>query len=92
MSAKGTFIFLLLVDADRAAMMQAIDAFGADLKLEDVFKRARSSAAAATANAQIPWDNSSVFDDFYFRIPSAVPGAAHTRGGRRAVNTTFVSP
>ncbi|MFO1426528.1 MAG: caspase family protein [Steroidobacteraceae bacterium] len=62
-----------------------------DLKLEDVFKRVRNSVAGATANAQIPWDNSSVFDDFYFRIPANVPAAAE-RKERRGLNTTFVSP
>ncbi len=69
-----------------------IEALGvADLKLEDVFKRVRSSVATATANSQIPWDNSSVFDDFYFRVPaSALP--ANARRAKSGVNTTFVSP
>jgi uncharacterized caspase-like protein len=69
-----------------------IEALGVpDLKLEDVFKRVRSSVATATANSQIPWDNSSVFDDFYFRVPAAAI-AANARRERGAVNTTFVSP
>jgi uncharacterized caspase-like protein len=61
------------------------------LKLEDVFKRVRTDVAAATANGQIPWDNSSVFDDFYFRIPSNA-SLASTKPEKRGLNTTFVSP
>jgi uncharacterized caspase-like protein len=69
-----------------------IEALGVpDLKLEDVFKRVRSSVASATSNAQIPWDNSSVFDDFYFRVPAAAM-APTARKEKSSVNTTFVSP
>lgn len=69
-----------------------IEALGVpDLKLEDVFKRVRSSVATTTSNSQIPWDNSSVFDDFYFRVPSAAL-AADARKAKSGVNTTFVSP
>ncbi len=69
-----------------------IEALGVpDLRLEDVFKRVRSSVAMATANSQIPWDNSSVFDDFYFRVPAAALSAS-ARKEKSGVNTTFVSP
>jgi uncharacterized caspase-like protein len=61
------------------------------LKLEDVFKRVRTDVAAATSNEQIPWDNSSVFDDFYFRIP-ANAALAGVKPEKRGLNTTFVSP
>jgi len=60
------------------------------LKLEDVFKRVRSSVAQATHEEQIPWDNSSVFDDFYFRIPANPAAAEAARKGE--INTNFVSP
>jgi uncharacterized caspase-like protein len=71
-----------------AALIQALGVPG--LKLEDVFKRVRNSVAQATHSAQIPWDNSSVFDDFYFRIPTDVAAVAPTK--KRELNTTFVSP
>jgi uncharacterized caspase-like protein len=61
------------------------------LKLEDVFKRVRNSVADATHSTQIPWDNSSVFDDFYFRIP-ADAGAMKAPAKKGDINTTFVSP
>jgi uncharacterized caspase-like protein len=71
------------------ALIEALAVPG--LKLEDVFKQVRNSVAAATRQEQIPWDNSSVFDDFYFRLPATaeVAGAAPQK---RSVNTTFVSP
>jgi uncharacterized caspase-like protein len=62
------------------------------LKLEDVFKQVRNQVAQATQNQQIPWDNSSVFRDFYFRVPGSLSevGAAETKSKR--VNSTFVPP
>ena len=72
-----------------AALIQALALPG--LKLEDVFKRVRNSVAEATHSAQIPWDNSSVFDDFYFRIPSAAE-LAKSPAKKGDINTTFVSP
>ena len=60
------------------------------LKLEDVFKQVRNSVAAATHNEQIPWDNSSVFRDFFFRVPVSAT-LANTRP-KGDINTTFVSP
>jgi uncharacterized caspase-like protein len=70
-----------------AALIQALAVPG--LKLEDVFKRVRTSVADATHSTQIPWDNSSVFDDFYFRIPVEAVQAPPQKGD---INTTFVSP
>jgi len=73
-----------------AALIEALQVPG--LKLEEVFKQVRNKVAAATGSAQIPWDNSSVFDDFYFKIPE------HADGGRVPVkppdggNTVFVPP
>lgn len=42
-----------------------------DQKLEDVLKNTRKGVAAASNNAQIPWDSSSLTGDFYFRVSSA---------------------
>jgi uncharacterized caspase-like protein len=71
-----------------AALIQALGVPG--LKLEDVFKRVRNAVAEATQQEQIPWDNSSVFDDFYFLVPvSAAAANAQKKGD---INTTFVSP
>lgn len=72
-----------------AALIQALALPG--LKLEDVFKHVRNSVAEATHAAQIPWDNSSVFDDFYFRIPTAAE-LAKAPANKGGINTTFVSP
>jgi uncharacterized caspase-like protein len=72
-----------------AALIQALAVPG--LKLEDVFKQVRSSVAAATKQEQIPWDNSSVFDDFYFRVPANIE-VVNTEPKKRGINTTFVSP
>lgn len=71
------------------ALIQALTVPG--LKLEDVFKRVRISVAESTHSAQIPWDNSSVFDDFYFRIPAAAETVA-APAKKGDINTTFVSP
>jgi uncharacterized caspase-like protein len=71
------------------ALIEALAVPG--LKLEDVFKQVRSSVAAATRQEQIPWDNSSVFDDFYFH-PPATAEVAGAPPKKRSVNTTFVSP
>jgi uncharacterized caspase-like protein len=69
-----------------------IDALGKPgLKLEDVFKRVRNSVAEATGNQQVPWDNSSVFREFYFRIPASAD-VANASAAKRGINTTFVSP
>ena len=69
-----------------------IDALKLDaLKLEDVFKKVRSSVAEATQYEQIPWDNSSVFEDFYFRIPET-PEQALAAAGDEDLNRVFISP
>lgn len=43
------------------------------LKLEDVFKKVRQDVALQTNGEQIPWENSSVFGDFYFAEPEPEP-------------------
>ena len=72
-----------------SALIKALAVPG--LKLEDVFKQVRNSVATATQQEQIPWDNSSVFDDFYFRIPATVE-VAKASEKKRTTNTTFVPP
>ncbi|MES2794651.1 MAG: caspase family protein, partial [Bacteroidota bacterium] len=37
------------------------------LKLEDVFKRVRANVSEKSQDQQIPWDNSSLVGDFYFK-------------------------
>jgi uncharacterized caspase-like protein len=37
------------------------------LKLEDVFKRVRSNVRKASDGKQIPWENSAIEADFYFK-------------------------
>jgi len=39
------------------------------LKVEDVFKRARAAVRAASDGRQVPWENTSLEADFYFRAP-----------------------
>ncbi|MEP7312967.1 MAG: caspase family protein [Pseudomonadota bacterium] len=63
-----------------------------NLRLEDVFKQVRNAVATATSQEQIPWDNSSVFDDFYFRVPATLEAAGNTEPRKKTVNSTFVAP
>ena len=72
-----------------AALIEALAVPG--LKLEDVFKRVRNSVAEATAHEQIPWDNSSLFRDFYFQVPASVSTEKPT-SKQEGINTTFISP
>ncbi len=39
-----------------------------NLKIEDVFKRVRYNVSKQSNDTQIPWDNSSLVGDFYFKI------------------------
>jgi uncharacterized caspase-like protein len=64
-----------------AALIQALGVPG--LNLEQVFKQVGNAVAKATANEQVPWQNSSVTRDFYFRIPAPIDDG---------LNTSFVSP
>ena len=50
-----------------AAIVDALEVPG--LKLEEVFKKVRQDVALQTSGKQIPWENSSVFGDFYFTEP-----------------------
>ncbi|MCK6406070.1 MAG: caspase family protein [Rhodocyclaceae bacterium] len=40
-----------------------------EAKIEDVFKRVRLSVRRSSAGQQIPWESTSLEDDFYFRPP-----------------------
>jgi len=37
------------------------------LKIEDVFKKVRVNVYSGSAKKQVPWENSSIFGDFYFK-------------------------
>lgn len=39
-----------------------------NLKLEDVFKKVRANVSERSNDQQIPWDNSSLIGDFYFKL------------------------
>jgi pyruvate/2-oxoglutarate dehydrogenase complex dihydrolipoamide acyltransferase (E2) component len=41
-------------------------------KIEDVFKRTRLNVRTASSGRQIPWESTSLEEDFFFRKPSAV--------------------
>ncbi|MBM3539613.1 MAG: hypothetical protein FJX55_17525, partial [Alphaproteobacteria bacterium] len=56
-----------------AALLTAMKAPG--VELEPLFKDVRSSVMQATGGRQVPWTNSSVTGDFYFRPAAATPVA-----------------
>lgn len=62
-----------------AALASAITQPG--LKLEEVFKQVRRDVLAKTKNSQVPWESSSLTDDFYFSKSShrAEIALAHQR-------------
>ena len=62
-----------------------------DLKLEETFKNVRNAVASATQQAQIPYDESSVFDDFYFHIPASAT-RARAQAQQSGPNTTIIAP
>jgi hypothetical protein len=43
-----------------------------NLTVEDMFKRVRQGVAKETNNQQIPWDSSSLIDEFYFNFNTSV--------------------
>lgn len=51
----------------------------AGLKVEDVFKRVRAAVRLASNGRQIPWENTSLEGDFYFREAPGVDAAALER-------------
>jgi uncharacterized caspase-like protein len=53
------------------------------LKVEDVFKRVRAAVRLASNGRQIPWENTSLEGDFYFREAPRVDTAALERESAR---------
>ncbi|MEX0940965.1 MAG: caspase family protein [Pseudomonadales bacterium] len=54
-----------------SALLRVLDEPG--LKVEEVFKRVRNQVSAASNNAQIPWESSSLTGDFVFNAaPAAI--------------------
>lgn len=47
------------------ALIEAITVPG--LKIEETFKRVRTSVISKSGGKQVPWDNSSIVNDFYFK-------------------------
>ena len=41
-----------------------------DTRIEDVFKRVRLNVRSASQGQQIPWESTSLEDDFYFLPPA----------------------
>lgn len=82
---RGTFVAYATAPGDVAedgrndnspytsALVEAIKAPG--LKLEDVFKQVRREVALQTDGRQTPWENSSIYGDFYFTPPAPTPVA-----------------
>jgi hypothetical protein len=53
-----------------------------EVKIEDVFKRVRLNVRLKSKGAQIPWDSSSLEDDFYFMPPDYLKKLAETENQR----------
>jgi len=54
-----------------SALVEAVKIPG--LKIEDVFKQVRRDVALQTDGRQTPWENSSIYGDFYFTPPAPTP-------------------
>ena len=53
------------------------------LKVEDVFKRVRAAVRQASNGRQVPWENTSLEGDFYFRQPERVDTGVSAQEARR---------
>jgi uncharacterized caspase-like protein len=53
------------------------------LKVEDVFKRVRAAVRQASNGRQVPWENTSLEGDFYFRLPERAEPAVSAQETRR---------
>lgn len=53
------------------------------MKLEDVFKRVRTAVRQESAGRQVPWENTSLEADFYFRPPDPRALAAEREESRK---------
>jgi len=54
-----------------------------EAKIEDVFKRVRLAVRRHSKGQQIPWESTSLEQDFYFRPPSAVRKLSETEAEQR---------
>jgi uncharacterized caspase-like protein len=53
------------------------------VKLEDVFKHVRTAVRQDSAGRQVPWENTSLESDFYFKPPDPKALAAEQEERRR---------
>jgi len=56
-----------------------------DAKVEDIFKRVRLAVRRQSKGMQIPWESTSLEDDFYFQPPEELRKAAEEERNRRVV-------
>ncbi len=62
------------------------------LKIEDMFKRVRNDVYTQTKGAQVPWESSSIFRDFYFaQPPTAAPAATAPAGAANDAGKVWVT-
>ena len=54
-----------------------------EAKIEDVFKRVRLNVRRASSGAQVPWESTSLEDDFYFVPPAKIRKASEDELNRR---------
>lgn len=54
-----------------------------EAKIEDVFKRVRLNVRRASNGRQIPWESTSLEDDFYFLPPAQIKQASKEEIDRR---------
>ena len=54
-----------------------------DAKVEDIFKRVRLAVRRQSKGLQIPWESTSLEDDFYFQPPEELRKAAEEERNRR---------
>ncbi|MGE0873497.1 MAG: caspase family protein [Burkholderiales bacterium] len=55
-----------------------------DAKVEDIFKRVRLAVRRRSKGQQIPWESTSLEDDFYFQLPEELRKAAEAARRQRA--------
>ena len=73
-----------------ASLIEALSTSG--LKLEEVFKRVRTSVWKRTGRSQVPWSSSSIMGDFYFRLPTSSSVAAPQVASLPPASTSGVTP
>jgi hypothetical protein len=54
-----------------------------DAKVEDIFKRVRLSVRRSSKGLQIPWESTSLEDDFYFQLPEEMRKVAEAARQQR---------